>query len=63
MGRMRKKTGKGKGDSEESVVPDAWEENVLRISGQQGQTLSDIHVTLEFKDFISDPARAVPVAW
>lgn len=63
MGRVRKKTGKGEGDSEENIVPDAWEEKVLRISDQQGQTLLDIHVTLRFKDFISDPTRAVPVAW
>lgn len=60
---MQKKTGKGERDSEESVVPDAWEEKVLRISSQQGQTLLDIHVTLRFKDFISDSAGAMPVAW
>lgn len=35
MGRMKKKTGKGGADSEESVVPNAWEETVLRISGHQ----------------------------
>lgn len=60
---MQKKTGKGERDSEESVVPDAWEEKVLRISSQQGQTLLDIYVTLGFKDFISDSAGVMPVAW
>lgn len=49
---------------EESVVPDAWEERVFGISGHPGSiTFRHFRVMLGFKDFISDPARAVPVAW